>query len=61
MNSDKLKQSEKLDLHYAHNSLIKKENQQKVCKSNKSILMIINLFFKKRLRNIDLVLAVSPF
>lgn len=61
MNSDKLKQSEKLDLHYAHNSLIKKENQQKVCKSNKSILMIINLFFKRRLRNIDLVLAVSPF
>lgn len=61
MNSDKLKQSEKLDLHYAHNSLIKKENQQKVCKSNKSILMIINLFLKRRLRNIDLVLAVSPF
>lgn len=61
MNSDKLKQSEKLDLHYAHNSLIKKENQQKVCKSNKSILTIINLFFKRRLRNIDLVLAVSPF
>ncbi len=61
MNSDKLKQSEKLDLHYAHNSLIKKENQQKVCKSNKSILIIINLFFKRRLRNIDLVLAVSPF
>lgn len=61
MNSDKLKQSEKLDLHYAHNSLIKKENQQKVCKSNKLILMIINLFFKRRLRNIDLVLAVSPF
>lgn len=61
MNSDKLKQSEKFDLHYAHNSLIKKENQQKVCKSNKSILMIINLFFKRRLRNIDLVLAVSPF
>lgn len=61
MNSDKLKQSEKLDLHYAHNSLIKKENQQKVCKSNKLILIIINLFFKRRLRNIDLVLAVSPF
>ena len=47
MNSDKLKQSEKLDLHYAHNSLIKKENQQKVCKSNKLILMIINLFLKE--------------
>lgn len=61
MNSDKLKQSEKLDLHYAHNSLIKKKNQQKLCKSNRLILIIINLFFKRRLRNIDLVLAVSPF
>ena len=35
MNSDKLKQSEKLDLHYAHNSFIKKKNQQKLCKSNR--------------------------
>lgn len=61
MNSDKLKQSEKLDLHYAHNSFIKKKNQQKPCKSNRLILIIINLFFKRRLRNIDLVLAVSPF
>jgi hypothetical protein len=61
MNSDKLKQSEKLDLHYTHNSFIKKENQQKLCKSNRLILILINLFFKRRLRNIDLVLAVSPF
>lgn len=61
MNSDKLKQSEKLDLHYAHNSFIKKENQQKLCKFNRLILIIINLFFKRKLRNIDLVLAVSPF
>lgn len=35
MNSDKLKQSEKFDLYYAHNSFIKKENQQKLCKSNR--------------------------
>lgn len=60
MNSDKLKPSEKLDLHYAHNSFIKKKNQQKVYKSNRLILIIINLFLKIRLRNIDLVLAVSP-
>ena len=61
MNSDKLKPSEKLDLHYAHNSFIKKKNQQKVYKSNRLILIIINLFLKISLRNIDLVLAVSPF
>lgn len=61
MNSDKLKQSEKLDLHYDHNSFIKKKNQQKLCKSNRLTLIIINLFLKIRLRNIDLVLAVSPF
>lgn len=61
MNSDKLKQSEKFNLHYAHNSFIKKKNQQKLCKSNILILIIINLFLKIRLRKIDLVLAVSPF
>lgn len=61
MNSDKLKQSEKLDLHYTHNSFIKKENQQKLYKSNRLTLIIINLFLKISLRNIDLVLAISPF
>ena len=61
MNSDKLKQSEKFDLHYTHNSFIKKKNQQKICESSRLILVIINLFFKRKLRNIDLVLAVSPF
>lgn len=48
MNSDKLKQSEKFDLHYAHNSYIKKKNQQKVYKSNRLILIIINLFFENK-------------
>lgn len=60
MNSDKLKQSEKFDLHYDHNSFIKKENRQKPCKPNRLILRIINLFLKK-VRNIGLIVAISPF